>query len=153
MRIKTVQTGFHTADLFDSVAEDVMVKVDVDASVLRYADLLHAELMETFPGAEITINWDNDEGVRPWALQAQVNGDRGHEDVQYIMACEEDAFGMDWVVYLSEAECATLFAEEQAALRRMDEAEERWEAIKATHEEGEAEEHYAAAQEAYEKQV
>ena len=127
MRIETVQTGFHTADLFDSMAEDVMTRVDTDASAHRYADLLHGELMETFPGAEITINWEvGTEGVLPCHLQAQINGDQGHEDVQYIMACEEDAFAKDWVVFLSEEECATLGAEELAAERMMDEAEERF---------------------------
>jgi len=130
MRIETVQTGFHTADLFDSVAEDVMARVDTDASVHRYVDLLEDELTETFPGAEITVNWDDDEGALSYHLQAQINGDQGHGDVQYIMACEEDAFAKDWVIYLSDEEFATLGEEELSADRRMDEAEERFEAIK-----------------------
>jgi hypothetical protein len=90
--IVAVSTGFLTGNLFHGW--DGMDEIDAAASVQQYAALLDERLCAAYPGAEITVDWQDAEGTLPFPLKTRVWYDDG-TDADSAIDLHHDAEDVD----------------------------------------------------------
>lgn len=93
-KITEVNYGFYSADLFNwPESDEDPADYDERASARRYADLVEARLHETFPSAEITVDFQSGAtGVLPYPLQARINGDHHHPELFVVEEIASQAY-------------------------------------------------------------
>jgi len=93
MNVKTITTGFNSADLFNRWDGDDVAHYDERGSAERYQEMYAEALREAYPDAEVTVGVNYGTGGElPYDLQTRIN-----DHIDGVSACGDEIFDVEIV--------------------------------------------------------